>query len=372
MKYLFLIPLFLCSSAVTAQNVQVTPTGNSADNNAQTFTFDRSNLQVSGNNLAVTGPAGQINIPNVSSFDISGEGKFLGTILIENNLRARLFDGLGKKVQDVELDYFDPFDETLKIKVYNDGRFITRDNVANFSFFDSNGSLRYNVSNSSGSPDGEVASGIATDPTGNTILLYNPRINYGNQEGSRARILKGENDFKKLHSSRERTIKYAKVSSRGSYITVITERAGTDDQVIITDRHGNEIEKLSTDMELLGATLTEDARYLTLYSSGRAQVLRLKDGEVLGSTSFRSTVAYASYIPEDQQIVALCGIINNNRQIQNPEIHAIHLGERSIARTEVAFPLSKPDHNRLEISNTGINQFRLTGLNRELHIQTQF
>jgi hypothetical protein len=32
----------------------------------------------------------------------------------------------------------------------------------------------YNISNSSGSPDGEVASGIATDSSGNTVVLYNP------------------------------------------------------------------------------------------------------------------------------------------------------------------------------------------------------
>lgn len=350
----------------------MTQSGSSAENNVRMFSFDRSNVELRGTNLSVSGPSQQFDITDVSSYDISGKGRFMAAILIDNDLKAWLIDGLGSKVHDIELNYFDPFDETLKITVLNDGRFIIRDNVANFSFFDSNGTLKFSVSNSSGSTDGEVASGIITDSSGNTILLYNPRINYGAREGSRARILKGEDNFINLYDNRERTIKHAAVSQNGNYITLIAEGPRSDDIVLVTDRHGNEIARLTSDMELEGATLTEDAAFLTIYSSNRAQVYRLRDSELLGSTSFRVSVAFAAYSPEDQQILALCGTSGQNNQIQNPELHAIHLGERSIARTDITSPVSYLELNHIQLKRTGGSQFLLSGLNRELSIQTRF
>lgn len=372
MKYLLFIIPFLYSSVISAQTVQVSPIGNSADNNLRTFTFDRSNIELRGTDLSVSGPSAQFEIPSVNSYSRSDDGRFIAVIMAEDDLRAWLIDGLGNRIRDIRLDYFDPSDETLKIKVYNDGSFTTRDNVANFSFFDSEGTLKFSVSNSSGSPEGEVASGIATDSSGNTILLYNPRINYGSNEGSRARILREEDNFIDLFESRNRIIKKAVVSKKGSYITLITERAGASDEVIITDRFGNEIVRFDTDMDLAGSTLTEEAGYLTLYSSNRAQVYRLSDRELLGSTSFSVSVVYAAYCPEDQQILALIGSAGEHNRIQNPELHAIHLGERSIARTDIAFPLSFIALNNLQLKCTADNQFLITGLNRELSIQTQF
>lgn len=371
MKYLLLVSSFLFSTVLSAQNVDVVSTEATSQNNVQTFTFDYASLQIQGNNLTVSGPEDSFSIDRASSWDISPDGKFLGAIHTGNDLRAILIDGRGQTMKDIKLDYFDPFDETLSIKAFNNGKFITRDNVANFTFFDSRGSIRYNVSNSSGSEHGEVASEIVADPSGNTVLLYNPRINYEQQQGSRARIVKDENNKIELFTSRERTIKHANVTNNGNFITLISEQAGTDDEVLVTDRFGNEIASISSDMELLGVSLTEDAEYLTLYSGNRAQVYRLSDMERLGSTSFRVSVAYATYSADDEQIVALCGNLSNNR-INNPEIHVIHLGERSIARTDLASSLSFIDYNQIKMTRTGANRFIITGLNQDLDVRTQF
>jgi hypothetical protein len=372
MKSLLIILPFVFTTVISAQDIQVTPVSETANHNTRTFSFDGATLQVSGNSITLSGPAGQEQISNTNAYSISGKRGYIGALLVDNELRVRLYDGQGKRVSDKQLDHFDPFDETLDIRVFSDGRFITRDNVANISLFDTRGELLFNVSNSSGSPDGEVASGIATDSSGNTIVLYNPRINFGANEGSRARILKSEDHLIDIYDNRERTIKSVLISKNGSYITMITERSGTDDEVIIFDRHGNRIAELNTDMELNGATLTENARYLTIYSSGRAQVYRVSDGELLGSTSFRVNVAYATYSPDDQQILALCGSISQNNQIRNPELHAIHLGERSIARTDISFPVSFLDHSMVTVDRTGNNQFMIRGLNRNLNLQTRF
>jgi hypothetical protein len=372
MKYLFFLLPFVFVSAINSQDIQVTPTSETSNHNTQTFSFDHITLQISGRTISLSGPAGEDQISNANAYSLSGDRGYIGAMLMDGDLRVWLYDGRGSRVTDAQLDHFDPLDETLDIRVLHDGRFITRDNVANISFFDSRGELRYNVSNSSGSPDGEVASGIATDSSGSTVVLYNPRINYGPNEGSRARILKSEENFINLYDSRERSIKSVLVSKNGSYITIITERSGTDDEVLIFDRHGNTIAELDTDMELNGATLTEDAGFLTIYSSNRAQVYRLSNGERLGSTSFRVNVAYATYSPNDQQILALCGNIGQNNQISNPEIHAIHLGERSIARTDISFPLSFLDHSRVDVNRIGSNRFMVRGLNRNLDLQTSF
>lgn len=371
MKYLLFLLPFLWSTVLSAQHIEVTPTETTSQNNVQTFTFDLATLQVQGNNLTISGPEDGVTVPRVSAWHISADRKFLGAIYTGNDLGVQLIDGRGKKMKDIKLDFFDPFDRTLSIITFNNGRFITRDNVANFTFFDSRGSIRYNVSNSSGSEDGEVASGIAADPSGNTVLLYNPRINYGQQEGSRARIVKNENNTIDLFSSRERTIKHVNVTDNGNFVTLISEQGGTEDEVLVADRFGNEIVRFSTDMDLLGVSLTEEAKHLTLFSGNRAQVYRVSDMERLGSTSFRVSVAYAAFSAEDDQIVALCGNLNNNR-IHNPEIHAIHLGERSIARTDLSSALSFIDYNHIKLTRSGANHFLITGLNRKLDIRTQF
>gem|GEM_PF-348650 len=371
MKYLLFVSLFLYATAISGQNIEVSPTEATSNNNVQTFTFDDARVQIQGNNLTITGPGANVTVDGASAWHVSPDGKFLGAIHTGNDLRAILIDGKGEKMKDIKLDHFDPFDETLTIKTFNNGRFITRDNVANFTFFDSRGSIKYSVSNSSGSEDGEVVSGITADPSGNTVLLYNPRINYGQQHGSRARIVKGENQKIDLFSSRERTIKYANITNNGNFVTLISEHAGTDDEVLVTDRFGNEIASINSDMDLLGGSLSEDAEYLTLYSGNRAQVYRLSDMERLGSTSFQVGVTFATYSAADQQIIALCGNLSNNR-INNPEIHAVHLGERSIARTDLSSTLSYIDYNQIRMTRTGANQFIITGLNQDLAIRTQF
>ncbi|MEX2574769.1 MAG: hypothetical protein WD317_10745 [Balneolaceae bacterium] len=373
MKFIPLIVLLsLLTSVSLAQNIEIIPAGNSSENDVRTFSFDQSSLRIQGNSLIVSGSGNQVHLDRSHSYDISGRGSFLGVIHFAADLRTTVIDGRGQSVGNTELTYFDPDDETLMIRMLNDGSFVTRDNVANFSFFDSDGTLSYQVSNSSGSLGGEALSEMAADPSGKTILLYNPRINFDEGQGSRARIIMAEDETIDVFYSRSRTLKYADVTENGSFLILITEQEGREDEVLILDRFGNEIAAMTTGEELVGATLSEDARNLTIFSSNRVQVYRVTDMERLGSSSFRTRINYAVYNERDQQILALSGQIDGNNRISNPEFHAVHLGKRSIARTEVGFPISFLDDSRIEVKRTGTNRFTVDGLNRVLSIQTYF
>lgn len=372
MKYLFLLLMLQMASVAYGQSIDVTPTGRSADNSVQTFPMDRADLTLQGRQVTVNGDHGQTRIGSALTYDLSGNSSYLGAVHTDNDLRASIIDGGGEEVVDLTLDWVNPFDETLGIMTFNDGRFVVRDNVVNFTFYGSEGSLLYSASNSSGSTGGEVVSEMRSDPAGTTVVLTNPRINYSSGQGARARVVAGEETIYDLFESRERTLKYASVTPNGSFVILITEQAGTQDQVLVTDRFGNRIAELSTDEELVGATLSERGEFLTIYSSGRAQVYRTDNLERLGSTSFRVNVNYAFYSDADKQIVALCGTRSQNNRISNPEIHAIHLEQRSIARTNLNYPLAWMDESHLQMERQGSGQFELTGLNRDLRIVTRF
>jgi hypothetical protein len=107
--------------------------------------------------------------------------------------------------------------------------------------------------------------------------------------------------------------------------------------------------QIDSDMELSGATLSEGAGYLTIYSSNRAQVYRISNGERLGSTSFRVNVAYAAYSPKDQQILAFAECRSKIIKFKIRNYMPFTLGERSIARTDISFPVSFLDHSKVKI-----------------------
>lgn len=372
MKYLLLLLMLQVTSTAIGQSIDVTPTGSSAGNDAQTFSMERGDLTVRGRQVTVTGTNGQTGFSSALAHDLSGNSGYLGVIHTDNDLRASIVGGGGEELVGLTLDWVDPFDETLGIMIFNDGGFVIRDNVVNFTFYGSEGSLLHSTSNSSGSTGGEVVSEMRSDPAGTTVLLTNPRVNYSSGQGARARVVAGEESVYDLFSSRNRTLKYADVTDSGSFVILISERSGTPDQVIVTDRFGNLIAELSTDEELVGATLSEQGDFLTIFSSNRVQVYRTDTMERLGSTSFRVSVNYAFYSDADKQIVALCGARSQNNRIANPEIHAIHLEKRSIARTDLAYPLAWLNNSQPGMSRSGSGEYLLTGLNRNLRIVTRF
>ncbi len=377
MKYsyylLALVVLLFLQPAADAQQVQIRSGEVTSNNDQSTFNLDHISFQLSGNQISLSNDNSTINLLRSGLFGVSDSNRYLAAFQGEGIPRATVVDGRGNKIKDSELDYFDSSDETLKIRIFDDGRFITRDNVANFSFFDANGRMIYSVSNTSGSEDGELQSELSSDPSGNTILLYNPEIVYQNQRGSRARFVHGENDLTELYSSRNRTISHSNVTGNGSFASIVTTSGDGNDDVWVYDRFGNELAHLETDMELRGAQLSENAGHLTIYSSNRAQAYRLSDMERQGSASFNAGLIYAFYSAEDNQILAISGQVNpQNNHISDAQFHSVHLTERSIAREDITYPLSYLDIEQVRIKRSGTNQFHVKGLNRELIVETVF
>jgi hypothetical protein len=57
-----------------------------------------------------------IIISNLNAYNLSGDHGYIGAIAMDNDLRVWLFDGRRVKSGNTELDFFDPFDETLDIR----------------------------------------------------------------------------------------------------------------------------------------------------------------------------------------------------------------------------------------------------------------
>ena len=279
-------------------------------------------------------------------------------------------DAFGSKISEGTLEFFEPMDPTLKIYSFDDGRTIVRDNVANFTFFDSAGSLLYSYSNSSQSSDGERESQLSSDSSGRTVVIYNPVIAYGNQTGSRASIIYGEENSLEIFRDPQREISQLVVSANGSYISLLAKNSDGS-YVTLYDRFGNELYQYQTGDDLLGVSFTSDVNYITKYSTGRVQVFNVRTGESMGNASSRSTIIYATYIPEDETVLALGGSINGNN-ISNPTITAVHLGLRQITRSDINLPLSTLDLNSIRLTRSAENEYRIVGLNRDLILETSF
>lgn len=355
---------FTISTSLQARQLTIQPAGDHSGNSTNQFPLDNGLLEEDRGYITI----GEAGIFNPESWSISFSGKkvsFLedrdGTVYYSNFLAT------GEMASELELEFFDPADETMNVYSFDDGRAIARDNVANFSYFSASGELLYSQSNSSQSSDGERESQLASDALGQTVVLYNPVISFGDTRGSQANLLYGEEDTKRFFNSQTSEIKEIKVSQNGSFISLLT----SDNKVYLFDRFGNELAEQSFEDEQVGVSLTGDGAFLTVYSRSRVQVLSTSTGERLGSTSSRSPVVYATYEPEDDTILIFGGSIDGN-QINDPMVTAVNISQRQILREEVSMPLAMHDIEKLRIDRTGASQYRLSGLNRPLIIQASF
>jgi hypothetical protein len=336
------------------------------------FGVGSSVLTLSGNQVDLKGPDRSVEISRADAFSWSANGQYFGVIHLNDQLVLTLFDGKADRTREIELEHFDPMDETLGMWMFNDGRVLTRDNVVNFTMFKPDGKVDYTISNSSGSGSGETLSRAVTDPFGHTVVLYIPRIDYGESEGSLARIIFDEEDRKELYSSRDREIVNAGVSPDARFVHFLTRSSGTEDQVSIKDRFGNEIAQLESEIgELRGASLSRGAGHLTVWSSGRVQVYQLPELERIGSASVQQSVIYADYHKEESQIVILGGR-ESNGEVNQPEMQIVDINRRAIARSEVEGELSIEPARHLSIRRVEANRYQLKGMNRVLFVTGQF
>lgn len=367
MKYLLLILfLWFISGSAYSQSVSVEAVSEHRNLSQSEYPLKNGSISYSANKLSF----GQASFVRPTAWSISPGREKVGIMKSEASLILQQLDYSGKLLANEELEFFNTSDETLALYQFDDGRVVTRDNVANFSFFGASGELIYSISNTSGSPDGERESQLASDSAGKTIVLYNPAISFGSTTGSQARLVYGEEDHIVFFRDNSSRIVQLKVTEDGSYISILATNGSTD-MVYVYDRFGNKLFELKLDERQAGLALSKRAGYVSIYSTGRVQVYDILTGERVGSSTSRSPVFYASYLPEDEMILVLGGSVNGNR-ISNPMVTAIHVSKRQIAREEVNLSLSLINTSGIHIQRESSNRYYVKGLNRDLRILTSF
>ncbi|MEX0609383.1 MAG: hypothetical protein WD016_11260 [Balneolaceae bacterium] len=359
MKKISLVFFFgLCFFTANAQSLQVSRDASTQGNSTSQF------LVGEGEQISITNSSLKFD-PDAVSADVSESG--LSASVDASGISV--FDGNGSELIDTRYDMISD-DSSLKIYATWNGSFIVRDNIANFSMYNSFGNIDYSVSNSSQSTEGESISELAADPAFRTVVLFNPKIVRNGQEGSRARYIKNGKaiDF---FSSQNRAIRSVHVSENGQFIGIVTYNAGTEDEVSITDRFGNELSKIPFDQTITDVRFSDDGRFVTLRSNSRVAAHSVVTGERVGSTSFRSTLHFAKYIPEDETIIALTGD-KSGSVLTNVEVHAINVSERAIEREELNFSLGVTDLIPLKLTREGRFSYTFSGFNQKLKVNASF
>lgn len=363
MKFL-LTAFFLLwySPFLFSQSITIQAPGNQGSFDSNTFSVADGTIKASGGQFVL----GSATIANPAAWSFSPSNRKAAFLQKQGGVNVLSYNADGIKLFETNLEFFQASDQTINAYQFDNGNVVLRDNVANFSFFDPKGERVYTVSNSSGSAQGEKESEFASNPSGSTIVLYNPIISFGSTTGSRAQFVYGDQDTDVFFTSQTEEIKTVKVSHDGAFITILTNA----NKVLIYDRFGNELFQLDSDEDLIGATLHESAEYLTIYSGSRVQVYQVPGGQRVGSASSRSSILYAGYDPESQTIVALGGALNGLK-INEPEITAVSISKRKIAREDVPFSISTLDLGRVDMEKSG-SKYAISGLNRDLLVQVSF
>lgn len=367
-----LIVLVLIPVSVGAQSLQLSTTSATSGNNTSTFELENGAVTVSSDNIAF-GQSG-VRADNPAAVGFSADLSKVGLLSRnQQNDRAVLMNSRGDTLNAFSTISLSDDDPSLGIQPYNSGHLLIRDNITNFTFYDTFGEIETNMSSSSQTEEGEVVAEVVTSKDGSTLVIYNPKIRRSGQLGSQAQVRMPDNSFDNIYFSTSRYLKDISVSNDGTVITAVTARDGTSDEVVVTDRFGNELNTFTTDEDLIGAELSADAEYITLYSGGRIQVFRTLSGERIGSTSMRSPVYKAAYFPEESTILAVSGSYSENTDVLNSvEFHAINIEQRSIARLEFNAPLGFDDRISPEFIRISSNRYRLVGASRHIDITANF
>lgn len=371
MKLLLTVVLALVFSINSvSQSLTVSFTSAHQSNQSSEFPLKDGVLTATQSSYAFGEDGSRVDIQTPIAFSMSKERARIGVVHFTSSLTSSVYDYRGNLVAEAEPEFFDATDETIGITVLDSGEFILRDNVANFTFFDAAGNRGYSVSNATQATGGERPSGVSYSSEGETVVFYNPVVRYSDtEEGSRVSVAAGEEDEEStsVYSSRTRTIDRLDVSSNGSFITFSTSAGDQNSRVLIFDRFGNQLQEIDFEMTLSGFDLTENGRYLTVYSDNRVQVYRTSDLERLGSSTSRSRIIHAAYQPEMSTILTLEGQIRNG-SVSDPQISAIDLERRDLNREQLSGSISFLDRKDIRISRTSEGAYQISGINRPIEV----
>lgn len=369
-KIFRILVFVLLPSFLAAQSLSLSATDQTANHDPSTFLLEAGSVSIS---------SGFIEFLN-SGKTVSGF-KTLG--ISSDHSKVALLKWGGEKGEALMLDSSGEMlnsystislaDETsFGVYPFNNGDLLLRDKISNFTFYDTVGEISKSVSSSSQSEEGQKISEVAMSAGGETLVIYNPQVKRSGELGSSAMVKRGD-EFNDIFFSQDRFLKNVTVSEDGNIIVLITAKSGTDDRAIIMDKFGNELNTITSDEDLVGASLTEDFEYITLYSGGRVMVFSLLDGESLGATSFRSSIFLADYFPEDNMILALTGSYSEHSGVMNnAEFRAIDLKERAIESNEFPGALGFQKAMNPRFERTSSNQYKLLGGSKVIEIEANF
>lgn len=363
----------LLPALVNAQSLTLSIENTSIGNRYSTFQLEQHNVTFSGNSISFSGSGVQFN--DYLAYGVSPDFSTIGVLQnAAEGANVFLLDTAGDTLSSYDIFSSGDDDPSLAVYPLNRGSVLIRDNIANFTLYTPDGKITTSGSGSSGSEKGESISEAAMDVNAKTILIYTPKIKKGEDAfGSQAQILRKNNATDVIYYSSDREIKYGGVSGDGQFMILITAKEGTDDQVIIEDRFGNELDTISSDEDLDMACFSGDSNYLLLYSGSRALVYSTIEGERIGSTSFRSPLVKAQYFPADHTIVGVTGNYAGDTGIlKDIEFHAINLQQRQIARKELNEALGTSPYIPLEFQREATGKYRLMGASKIINLRASF
>lgn len=263
-------------------------------------------------------------------------------------------------------------DHSLSSYVLPDGGILLRENIANFLVYNARGEIANSISNSTRSEEGEAVSEFAADVNKKTLVLYNPKVMAGGKTGSRARIISLDGLNTDVFYSADRAIKKVRVAESGEFLAFVTEKQGTDDEVVVTDRFGNTINTIPFDQEISGVNLYGDGKVLVVYSDSRVAVYDVLSGGRRGGSSFTGGVLrFATFSNADNSIIGLTGDLSNGR-LTGIEARVINISAGKIARASYNEAVQVSDLDDIILTRTGPFSYTISGMSKNLMLKGSF
>ena len=238
------IVLILLPSILMGQSIDFSVSSATSNNNTSTFLLDQGEVAINSNSLRFlrTGKTMQDFI----AFGVSPD-KTIVSILkrTQEGGEVVLFNSTGDTLMTYPTVSLAQNDPSLALYASNSGDVLLRDNITNFTFYDTYGNIKTNMSSSSQSEEGEAISEVAMSSDGKTAVIYNPKIKRDGNLGSKAEVKLADGSFENIFFSNDRYIRDLTVSDSGNLVVVITAKQGTDDQVLVMDKYGNELNTIT-------------------------------------------------------------------------------------------------------------------------------
>lgn len=363
--------LVLLPAITFGQSLNLSVSSPTANNDPSTFLLQNGEISINAPSLRFLSSGKTAS--NFNAVGISKDYSVVGLLKAAENGQVVLFNSVGDTLGAFSTISLGSNDPSLAVFPTSRGGALLRDNIVNFTFYNSFGEITASMSSSGETKGGQVISEVAMSGGGETVVIYTPKIRRNGQLGSKAEVMLPDGSFQTIHFSNDRILSNLNVSEDGNFVVAITSAPGTDAAVIIMDKFGNEINTITSDEALIGSSLSADGTFITLYSSQRVLVFSTLTGERLGSTSFRSPVLLADYFPEDNVILTLTGdYYESTGIVNNAEFRAVNLRKRKLSSKEFSGALGFSEVMNPHFVRMRGGEYRLSGANKQITISADF